>query len=126
MPRRKRSESAEDGDADAVVKSIELPTLTHLQFLIVDLIRSDNVEVSAQQVMGALSLAGVNQRGPKFYQLMRRLEESGLISSWQQRFDVAGGGIQRTVYKVTKQGLVAWRLVREFYAVRLNAKTIFE
>lgn len=125
MPGRRTPEAAEDQSATVAPKHLCLPAVSHLQFLILDLIRNDAVEVSAQELQNALSAIGIEQRGPKFYQLMKRLEEGGLIKSWQQRLSVAGSDVHRSFYMLTGQGVVAWRLTREFYAVRLQAKNAF-
>lgn len=122
MTRRPERESAELSETVAGTGGGTLPTLTHLQFLVLDLIQNAHGAIAAQQLQGALAAAGVEHRGPKFYQLMKRLEEGGYVESKQQAFSVAGGEVQRTAYGLHKSGHVAWRLTREFYATRLQLK----
>lgn len=52
---------------------------------------------------------------------MKRLEEAGLVQSWYQEFDAAGGDVSRTFYRATTGGEVAWRLTLEFYGTRIKA-----
>ena len=120
--RRRRSPEAASIEEHPQHQVLQIPTLTHLQFLVIDLLCSHAKEMSSPQVQGALSALGLEQRGPKFYQLMTRLAESGMIISFTQSFDIAGSEVQRTFYKATKQGIVAWRLTRAFYATRLKIK----
>ena len=98
-----------------------LPAPTHLQFLVLDVLLHHSEGTSATTLRDALRQYGEDREGPKFYQMMRRLEESGFIESWSQQFNVGGGQVSRTYYRVTAQGRVAWRLTVEFYASRLNA-----
>jgi hypothetical protein len=50
---------------------------------------------------------------------MNRMEENEYIDSWQQAFGVAGGEVQRTMYRLLTAGQIACRVMREFYAIRL-------
>ena len=118
---RKRNLDSADEKNEAVEKPVPLPTLTHLQFLVLDIVAGNAEGISAQQAQDVLSRHGQNHRGPKFYQLMKRLEEAGLIESWYQTFDVAGGDVRRTYYKVTTAGEVAWRVTVQFYLTRMKA-----
>ena len=99
-----------------------LPTVTHLQFAVLDTLAAVRGGLSARQVRIGLLESGQEQNGPKFYQLMRRLVDAQLLESWQQEFDVAGADVNRTFYKITATGKAAWRLTLEFYAVRLRIR----
>jgi hypothetical protein len=123
MGRKKSPETGKQAE-ESPRQSVELPTLTHLQFLVLDLMGSQGDGTSAQQLQANLLALNVDQTGPKFYQLMKRLEEGGYVESSQTRIEVAGGEVQRTFYKITNAGTVAWRLTGEFYVARLRANRI--
>lgn len=78
--------------------------------------------ISATTLREALKEFGEDREGPKFYQMMRRLEQNGLVESWQRQFDVGGGEVARTYYRATKPGRVAWKVTIEFYAIRTKLK----
>ena len=82
------------------------------------------VEAQPQNEGLFLSDAGVEQHGPKFYQLMKRLEDGDFVQSAQQGIEVAGGEVQRTYYQITTSGEAAWRVTREFYASRMKARRV--
>ena len=55
-----------------------LPALTHLQFLVLGVLRQD--EQPGRVVRQALASYGVRRTAPAFYQLMSRLESAGLVT----------------------------------------------
>lgn len=97
---------------------LRLPTLTHLQFLVLDVLTRRHEGASAQEVMDELSSFSADYRGPKFYQLMGRLADSHLITSWSQDFDAAGTTVTRTFYRIAPEGATAWRITCAFYESR--------
>lgn len=125
MPSRHGPESARNPSSSE--KQVTLPTLTHLQFLVLDVLASTSEGASSQEIQDAIASYGQDYRGPKFYQLMKRLERDKLLESWSQAFDVAGSEVTRTFYRATAAGLVSWRLTLQFYATRLRAQQdVFE
>lgn len=118
---RQHHEQADQPEKSDSVKT-PLPAITHLQFLALDIVGSRTVGISAPELRNALLLAGEEQQGPKFYQLMKRLEGAELVSSWHQEFELAGGRAERTYYKITPQGRVAHRITLQFYEVRLKLR----
>lgn len=102
--------------------SADLPNVTHLQFLVLDVMMPKASGISSHELRDELARCGQVQEGPKFYQLMKRIEVMGMVQSWPQEFDVAGTTVTRTFYKVSRQGKTAWRLTMEFYATRLKLK----
>ena len=95
-----------------------LPTISHLQFLVLDILGHAIGDVSATVLRKALSEYGDVRSGPKFYQLMRRMEEDRLLEVVHARFEIAGGEVGRTLYRRTGQGLEAWQAVLDFYLER--------
>jgi hypothetical protein len=99
---------------------VPLPDLTHLQFLVLDLLIESESGLSASQLRESLNQHGEPRAGPKFYQLMKRLVKEGLIDTWSQSFDVGGGVVNRTYYKQTDLGHTFWYSTLRFYADRLR------
>lgn len=102
------------------MESVPLPKVTHLQFLVLDIVARRSEGLPAPELRAGLCVAGEDQQGPKFYQLMRRLEADGLLTSWNQPYIVAGGRISRTCYRVTEKGAAAHRVTLQFYETRLK------
>ncbi len=99
----------------------KIPQISHLQFLVLDImIQTESTCVSASLIRESLAKHGDVRGGPKFYQLMRRLSEDGLLVVEPTSFEVAGGQVTRTLYRLTEQGREAWRYVVSFYAERLK------
>jgi hypothetical protein len=98
---------------------VVIPAITHLQFLALDLLTRKPDGLSAQQLNVGLAEFAPEYRGPKFYQLMKRLVEAGLVEAWSQPFDVGGTTVSRTFYRIATPGTAAWRITTEFYRVRL-------
>lgn len=97
-----------------------LPDITHLQFLIVDLLRFD--EHSGRYIRERLAEEGEERSGPSFYQLMSRLEESGYVTGWYESHSIDGQTIKERKYRITPKGHRIHKTVHEFYQSR--AKTI--
>jgi hypothetical protein len=76
--------------------------------------------VAATSLREILREQGNVRTGPKFYQMMRRLEKAGLAESWFQQIDIDGSKASRTYYRPTLQGNVAWQMTLEFYAARIH------
>ena len=105
------------GDAGEQAKSREaahgLPNVTHLQFLVLDVLVRRPEGTSATTLRDALSEYGEDREGPKFYQMMRRLERSDFVTSWSKQFNVGGGEVARTYYRATESGRISWRITLE-------------
>lgn len=56
----------------------QLPAQTHLQFLVLGVLR--NAELPGRAVRDALAGYGIRRTGPAFYQLMARLEKERLAA----------------------------------------------
>ena len=67
----------------------ELPALTHLQFLVLGVLRAN--EQPGRVIRQAIATYGVRRSGPAFYQMMARLERDGLIEGWYEQITRAGG-----------------------------------
>ena len=107
-----------DADSKSPVPLIQLPTLTALQFLVLDLLSSESTSVSAHHLKRGLAPLASSYDGPKFYQLMGRLVRDGLISSEARSISTPGGTVERTFYATTERGYMTMTLARTFYRTR--------
>jgi DNA-binding PadR family transcriptional regulator len=94
-----------------------LPPVTHLQFLILDLVRQD--AHSGRFIRERLAEESAVHSGPAFYQLMARLEEAKLVSGWYESQVISGQTIKERRYEITAAGRRAHSSVHSFYANRL-------
>jgi DNA-binding PadR family transcriptional regulator len=103
-------------------EEMSLPELTHLQFLVLDVVQHD--PHSGRFIRDRLAEEGEKKSGPAFYQLMSRLEDSGLVSGWYESFVVDGQTIKERRYEITRKGIRARERVRAFYAARGSNRSV--
>lgn len=96
------------------MRSKPLPRLTHLQFLVLGLLRGG--EHPGRVVREALGRHGVNRTAPAFYQLMSRLERDGLVEGWYEQITVGGQAVTERRYRLRPAGARLWTEARDFYA----------
>jgi len=101
-----------------------LPELTHLQFLIIDILRQELEGTPARFIRQKMDNAGVERQRPVFYNAMARLVERGLVEAWTEVFDVAGEDVSRTHYRTTPEAEKAWKFTHQFYSSRAQAAKI--
>jgi DNA-binding PadR family transcriptional regulator len=90
-----------------------LPDLTHLQFLVLTTLLEG--EQTGRYIRERLADEGQRKTGPAFYQMMARLEDSGLVKGWYDQRIIEGQIIKERRYKLTATGERAWAEVRDFY-----------
>lgn len=98
---------------------MRLPELSHLQFLVLDQVASD--DRTGRQIRSGLKAYRVRQSGPAFYQMMARLEKAGLVSGWYTQEIVDGQIIKERNYRATVEGRRAWRELLRFYERAIDA-----
>ncbi|MGE0862898.1 MAG: hypothetical protein AB7P34_03260 [Vicinamibacterales bacterium] len=91
-----------------------LPTLTHLQFLVLGVLR--NGDQPGRAVRQVLSAYGVRRSGPAFYQLMARLERERLVEGWYEQITVGDQAVTERRYRITADGTRRWNQAQAFYA----------
>ena len=90
-----------------------VPRLSHLQFLVVGILRAQSVP--GREVRERLKAFEVRKSGPAFYQLMSRLEDAGLVDGTYHQEIVDGQIIRERHYTITVDGIRAWEGSRDFY-----------
>ena len=96
------------------MQSTRIPRLTHLQFLVLGLLR--NGEQPGRLVRDTLARHGAKRTAPAFYQLMARLERDGLIDGWYEQITVGGQAVTERRYRMKPAGTRLWTEARDFYA----------
>jgi DNA-binding PadR family transcriptional regulator len=91
-----------------------LPTLTHLQFLVLGVLRTDGQP--GRVVRQVLASYGVRRSGPAFYQLMARLERERLVEGWYEQITVGDQAVTERRYRITADGTRRWNQAQAFYA----------
>jgi DNA-binding PadR family transcriptional regulator len=96
-----------------------IPEITHLQFLVLGLLRGG--DKTGRHVRRALARHGVRRTAPAFYQMMARLEDARLVAGEYDQKIVDGQIIKERRYSLTPQGEAAWSATRAFYTDAIAA-----
>ncbi len=99
-----------------------LPALTHLHYLVLGVLRSE--EQPGRVLRQALASYGVRRSGPAFYQLMARIERARLVEGWYEQVTVGDQSVTERRYRITREGARLWADAHRFYhdLARLPAK----
>jgi DNA-binding PadR family transcriptional regulator len=95
------------------MRDARLPSLTHLQFLILSTL-ADN-DRSGRDVRGALDSFGAARTAAAFYQLMARLEGAALVEGWYQQIVVGDQTVTERRYTLKPAGRKLVEETRKFY-----------
>lgn len=90
-----------------------LPELTHLQFLVLGVLRAE--ELPGRVLRDALAGYGIRRTGPAFYQLMARMEKDGLVDGWYEQIASGDQLVTERRYRITADGKKRWNEARAFY-----------
>ena len=90
-----------------------LPSLTHLQFLVLGVLHTE--EQPGRVIRQALATYGVKRSGPAFYQLMARLEKAKLVEGWYEQIAVGDQNVTERRYRITPEGGRLWTRAQAFY-----------
>jgi DNA-binding PadR family transcriptional regulator len=96
--------------------SNSLPAVTHLQVLVLDAVNEG--EQAGRELRDRLAAHGVRNSAPAFYQMMGRLEETGLVEGWYEQKLVEGQNVKERRYRITRRGERALAETRAFYLNR--------
>ncbi len=92
---------------------MNLPELSHLQFIVLGQLLTQTR--SGREIRKTLRRFRVRQSGPAFYQMMARLEKTGLAEGWYHQDVIDGQTVKERHYRITPAGASAWRECRSFY-----------
>ena len=92
----------------------QIPAISHLQFLTLDILLRG--ERPGRAIRDEVRRHGVRQSLAAFYQLMARLDRSGLVEGWYEQAEVGGQAVTERRYRITGAGRAAWLETRAFYA----------
>ena len=90
-----------------------LPQITHLQFLVLGCLLTD--EQPGRAIRDAIAEYGVRRSGPAFYQMMSRLERAKLVEGWYEQIVVGDQAVTERRYRIRPAGARVWRDTSEFY-----------
>ncbi|MEO6236241.1 MAG: hypothetical protein ABIQ52_04530 [Vicinamibacterales bacterium] len=90
-----------------------IPTVTHLQFLVLGLLRES--EQPGRVIRDALAAHGVRRSAPAFYQLMARLERDRLVDGWYEQISAGDQAVTERRYRLRPAGAKLWTEARDFY-----------
>ncbi len=90
-----------------------IPTITHLQFLVLGLLRDS--EQPGRVIREALAAHGVRRSAPAFYQLMARLERDRLVDGWYEQVSAGDQAVTERRYRLRPAGAKLWTDARDFY-----------
>jgi DNA-binding PadR family transcriptional regulator len=90
-----------------------VPAITHLQFLVLTLLRQG--PRVGRHVRRGLAQHGVRRSAPAFYQMMARLEDAGLVEGDYDQKVIDRQIIKERRYTLTRQGDTSWKATRDFY-----------
>ena len=90
-----------------------LPTLTHLQFLVLGVLR--NEDHPGRAIRQVLAHYGIRRTGPAFYQLMARLEKERLVQGRYEPVTVGDQMVTERWYTITAAGARRWQAAQAFY-----------
>src|SRR3954465_5855169 len=96
-----------------------LPALTHLQFLVLGVLRGG--PRTGRQVRRAVAGHDVRRTAPAFYQMMARLEDARFVAGEYDQKIVARQIIKERRYSLTPPGEAAWAATRAFYTDAIEA-----
>lgn len=90
-----------------------LPSLTHLQYLILQALLGG--EKSGKDLRRELAKSGEKKSGPAFYQLMARMEDAKFVKGRYDQHMLEGQIIKERRYLITAPGVKAYNQTRMFY-----------
>ncbi|HUF47475.1 MAG TPA: hypothetical protein VMM93_06625 [Vicinamibacterales bacterium] len=94
-----------------------LPSITHLQFLILEAL--DAGEQAGRDLRVLLSTHGIRNSAPAFYQMMARLEDAALVEGRYDQRVVDSQLLKERRYRLVPAGRRALAETRTFYLARL-------
>jgi DNA-binding PadR family transcriptional regulator len=91
----------------------ELPSITHLQFLVLGVLLAG--EQPGRTIRDVIASFGLRRSAPAFYQMMARLERDGMVQGWYEQITVGDQAVTERRYRITAAGSKLWSRTRAFY-----------
>jgi len=96
--------------------SLRIPSVTHLQFLVLDALSTG--ERAGRELRRLLAEHGVRRTAPAFYQMMARLEDAGMVEGRYDQKVVDGQLLKERRYTILRAGARALADTHNFYLSR--------
>ncbi len=93
-----------------------LPSISHLQFAVLDTLSRSTL--SGKAIRDELACLGKMYQPAAFSGLMVRLVRDGFVRSEVDNSASSRHGLPEKCYFITDAGISAWKITLEFYAVR--------
>ena len=90
-----------------------LPKITHLQFLVLGALLSD--ERPGRAIREVIAAYGIRRSAPAFYQMMARLERDGMVEGWYEQITAGDQVVTERRYRIKPAGSKFWAETRAFY-----------
>jgi DNA-binding PadR family transcriptional regulator len=90
-----------------------VPTITHLQFLVLGTLVAG--ERPGREIRDVIARFGVRRTAPAFYQMMARLERSRWVEGWYEQITVGDQAVTERRYRLRPAGARVWNEARAFY-----------
>src|SRR5687768_1969117 len=94
--------------------STRLPKITHMQFLVLGLLKER--AQPGRVLREVLAAHGVKRSAPAFYQLMARLERDRLVDGWYEQVMAGDQSVTERRYRLRPAGARLWTEARDFYS----------
>jgi len=91
----------------------ELPSITHLHFLVLGILLSG--ETSGRAIREVIASYGHRRSAPAFYQMMARMERDGIVEGSYEQIMVRDQAVTERRYRITPYGSKQWKKACEFY-----------
>jgi DNA-binding PadR family transcriptional regulator len=91
----------------------QLPAITHLQFLVLGVLRGG--EASGRAIREVAASYGLKRSGPAFYQMMARMERDGIVEGFYEQIVVRDQAVTERRYRITPAGSKEWKKACAFY-----------
>jgi hypothetical protein len=118
MARKKINRKTAAGRESGGPTGRNLPRISHLQFLTLHILASESQAMPASLLNKEIARFSPEYGGPKFYQLMKRLTEGGLVETTSRTLEVSGAPVTRTFYSLASDGRKAMDETLAFYVER--------
>lgn len=98
----------------AIFSTTMIPKITHIQYLILKYLAIKG-ESSGEALRKVLRTYELNHSGPKFYQLMARMEKQKYIFGHYKKSSTNGQAIKERFYLIKAEGIIQFGMAQKLY-----------